>query len=880
MALSLQLGYPDIPLSITNPNVNINDALDNGNPMPFLTFIKLTAISFEPDTLQAYYNYYLKIWNNKTNSKEVDNNSLIVESYREFIRDISLNYTTPEEKQFLSNIDFNDPYDLDVVIGFYGSKLKELALFYNNKRNDVKFNLIRNKLRGTTFGIEKTISELALSYLKTLDDGKILYDWNIIKSKIEIEIEELYDTYPLYFNQTPDSKIYDKKDLDYGYNIFLKDNTTIISTILSGMSLSSLQMKEIDQLLDNKRLLTEKYMSTDFYYLSTGNTITDFVSGQLFKAKNPSGNLQNRDYPTTASTQQSAYLEPHRARGFFIPSKVSIIFIDGKTSSFQINTANLSPNSLYYFPDPSIIGSNGEVLTFIVDDSALKRNYSSGNIANQPYSHPNDTKYYGYVSKIDQNTEKYLDLVFDAGFIKDIKTDIYSNLFGLFKNDHRFRQTIQTNTTPVSIDLLLNGYNFYDETFGEEYNFNFTTENLSSYGETIRTGLSTNTAALSTPYVDYTLFLGYFTPFRTPIAFTDPNLITHYQILEGAYITAGPDPVSTDSPSFSASTDSFYFSDLLDGGIYSIGPPIVRALSSLSADFTKTTRTSAIEVIDGGIFVAYPDLDFNIVTSNYKYDDTVYNTTQTNISTFPIIDSYELDGKLMIKNSSTREVNTLLTTLPYIQTNHLSSTLIELANNVINFELVVDILIIETPHYLTIDKIVCENGNFVDPKAGSYNIEHSTGNFDKISNRFKIDRYVYFCKMNTLSGNTIIYPEIYIFDTINFKSTLLFPRSPLDVTDFFSISGGGVSYIAAEFPTLTHNSRNNIFNISFLMKDQNNMPRLHEMDFQISSGVEFLSHTINNMASDHISNDLSTLSNLNIVLSSASPLNILDELII
>ena len=47
-----------------------------------------------------------------------------------------------------------------------------------------------------------------------------------------------------------------------------------------------------------------------------------------------------------------------------------------KMKNFKFNYDNLSPNTLYFFPDPSLIGINGDVLIFNVDDSYLKKNAS------------------------------------------------------------------------------------------------------------------------------------------------------------------------------------------------------------------------------------------------------------------------------------------------------------------------------------------------------------------------------------------------------------------------------------------------------------------------------------------------------------------------
>jgi hypothetical protein len=186
MALTLQIGFPDVPKSITNQSVNRHDALDVSSPMSFLQFIKLIIVSFDPDTTQSYYNYYVKNWNSLNFSKESSEQSLIVEKYREFLQDIIIQYTTLEEKKFLSNVDFNDPLDLDVVLGFYSKKLIEICAFYNEKRTAIKFSNIKNKMVGSNYGSIRTIYDLSLSYLKTLDDSKMLIDFDEIVSKFSI----------------------------------------------------------------------------------------------------------------------------------------------------------------------------------------------------------------------------------------------------------------------------------------------------------------------------------------------------------------------------------------------------------------------------------------------------------------------------------------------------------------------------------------------------------------------------------------------------------------------------------------------------------------------------------------------------------------------
>jgi hypothetical protein len=880
MALSPQLGFPDVPKSVTNPKVFKRDALDVGSPIPLLTFIKIINVTFEPDSLQKYYNFYVKAWNSISKSKKGGEHDQIIDRYREFLKDISLNYTTLEEKEFLSNIDFNDPYDLDISIGFYGKKLREIVSFYNNKRNDVKFNITRNKLRGSNFGLEKSITELTLSYLTSLDDNKILYDYDDIKLKLEVEIDELYDNHQYYFNQASDTSVYDYKDLDYGLNIFLKEDPTLISELFSGLSEDLKNIKEVDELFENKRKLTSKYIATDFYYMATGETTTDFISGKLLDSISPASNFFNRDYPTTASTAADQLITK-RDQGFFTPHNVSILLVDGERSSFSFNLSNLAPNSLYFFPDPNIVGANGDILTFMVDDTSLKRNGSSDSARNQPYTDGNDSKYYGYVSRIEPIRSKYLDSIFDSGYIKDQKRDIYGNLFGLFINDGKFYKNIEFVPETNKTSLILNGHKFYDDVYNEGFSFNYLTEDSSTFNETIRSGLSTNTGNLSGGDVDYTIFLGTFNNYQIPTPPTDENLITSYNIVEGGYILNDDipydDAVSSNLSSFETSTGSFYYTTLREFALHTAAP-LQRALldpsyPSLTGDLTEFIRSSA--VVDGGFLGNPLKFELPFTFTNYMYDESFTNITEFEPENVP-----DFTNNLYIRNTSSRNVATILNTLPYLTSKYTSDIVSEMDGSINNYDLVNDNLFLETTNYLTINKLIMEDGEFIDPRTPAIYRDHSLGDFDKISNRYKVGNFVYYCKMQALStsdNNFTLYPEIYKFDLVYFENTPIFTLSDIDV-DLFKVHGNNIRNTFCDAPKITYSSRNNIFNISVLLKDQNNQPTLHSYDYHLAPNVTMLDHKITYFGNDGYSNifDATELTTFNIFLSSA-PITTLDE---
>jgi hypothetical protein len=708
-----------------------------------------------------------------------------------------------------------------------------------------------------------------MSYLKSLDDAKILIDLEDISDKFSVDIDELYDTYPTYFDNPPNDRVYDYKDLDYGKNVFLRNNESLISEIFSSSSEEIKKIKEVDELFDNKRRLTAKYSYSDYYYLETGSTVSEIISGKLFEADNPILNFLNRYYPTTASTEHPEYLKTHREVGFFRPSKVSIVVIDGIQKGFEFDKTKLSPNTLYFFPDPHLIGKNGDIIIFTVDDSYLKKNPTSGKAYNEPNSFEYDSKYYGYVSKIDQNSQKYLDDLYNYGIIADSKHDIYGNTYALFKSgimrsgvssgnsNPNSPTTINTtgNTLTPKYSIILDGYKYYDNFFGEGFSFDYTVEDLTTFSELKRTGITINGNGF-TSIPTTTLYLGTFgssisngqsfVTYPQPTTPTSQELTPVYEILEGGFITKNnntlyPDPVSSDLSAFEVSTDSFYYTDLIEGGIYSSSQRALLDISfpTLSARFVNYNRDT-VNSVDGEKFGVY--FDRTTTYSNpYAYSDTVSAYTKIQPE-----QSYTVDNVVMVKNSFTRETKNLMDALPYLNTRYPNTVVNELNSNIYEIDSIQDTLFLKTDHYLTMDKILFKDGNFVDPKNALNYITHNQNEFDHISNRLKVNTTVYVCKIALLSSETpksfTLYPIIYKFNTNEHIKTIILNKNIENVTNSFQISSNNIRYVTVNDIFMTHNTKNDIFSISFLVKDQNYVSKLHTMDYYLHPDPIFISH--------------------------------------
>lgn len=269
------LGFPPVPFSITNINVDRRFAKDITNPFSLLEFIKTVANLVESNNVTAYYSHYITTWNNFKNKKTSTSNTLIVEGYRSFVKDLTLNYNSEAENKFLSTIDYSDPYDLDVAMKFIAAKIKSIADYYRTKREEVKLEPIRKKYKASTKGFISSIKEKIVEFLTNNADQTVISNIDTIASNLNVNVDPLYDAETGYFNKQPNQDVYGQYDRDYNEDIFLKNNVELVAKVFAGLSTANQNSQEVYGVLDNKRELTKKYMGTDFFYISATPVISN-----------------------------------------------------------------------------------------------------------------------------------------------------------------------------------------------------------------------------------------------------------------------------------------------------------------------------------------------------------------------------------------------------------------------------------------------------------------------------------------------------------------------------------------------------------------------------------------------------------------------------
>ena len=881
-------GYPEVPQSITNNNVLEVNALDRNQAFSLLEFIKVVNASYEPATLQEYYSIYLNTWNKKNNNKNISNKNLIIDRYKDFLKEVTINFSNQTEKKFLQYLDFDDNNDIAIAISFFSKKLREIIEYYRLERVNLNNASNKVKTKSSNFNVVKSAYSTVLNFLENREDASIDYNLNSIKENINITLTEYFDVYTSYFNQEPDERDYGKHFLSYSSedlptdNIFLTNNTNLIAEVFNGYSETLKLYLEADSIFDNKRSLTEKYIGTDFYYISSNST-GEFVYDILIKADKPYSDFLNQEYPSTASVFANK-ISTKREVGFFKPTNTGINVIQAPAIDFELNK-QYDPDSLYIFPDPKVFTNNQDILVFNIEPGDFFKNVTSGVAKLQPNTTREDTSYLGYSSKFeDRNERSDLAFLFNEGYIDDSKKDLFGNVFGLVKDNNYFRDNLTVKNPKTVKNLILNGYQFYDTLYNEGFNFNYDTVDTSTYTETFRSGLSSFTNGLTAsetspffPTSAYNIFFRYFCPYEELIDPTTTNVdfirqdVETAGVIDGAYFMKTeseflPDPISSDLSAFSDSTQQFYFSDLIEGGVAKLSSAdtpeletlIQRALKDDTDTFTEsltgnfsinlqlTSLNSSYARYEGGRFTDKLNFEYNFLPESYSYDDTVYEVTTTVTNTSATFDKFEtkdLEGKIYVKNSSTNTSGEIFDLLPYLSSKYNTSIVNDISSNVINFDLMYDTLFIQTSSYFVVEQLNFEDNQFKDPFTDSISLSVNTNNFDKISNRFKKDLNVYYYKLkveeDTTDTKTLsVYPEIYEYSYVSRTNTKIFPKNNTQLQsniNRFVLSGYDVLFNKSDTPRITYRGDINAFNLSYLLKDQNLSPVIATHNFFIDS---------------------------------------------
>jgi hypothetical protein len=174
-----------------------------------------------------------------------------------------------------------------------------------------------------------------------------------------------------------------------------------------------------------------------------------------------------------------------------------------------------------------------------------------------------------------------------------------------------------------------------------------------------------------------------------------------------------------------------------------------------------------------------------------------------------------------------------------MQSKYPQSVYQNLTAGILNFDMGYNNIILQSSNYLVCDKISVINGVFTNPKTANIITSYNNDLFNSISNRYKVNNNIYFATLSTYgipdTSTAFVYPIINKLDLDTFKLQQIFPDTAISNYEAdFKITTDGVLYVQADSPHLTYNTDLDMFNISYVLKDQNKLPYLFNVNFRDS----------------------------------------------
>ena len=220
------MDFSFLPDSIVN---GAQSPKDWDSPYSFLAFVQYKNFSNRDVNEELkIYQTYINTWASNKKLKKYDEDLLVRNAYINLLREITLNFSTEEEKRFILNADFNDDSDLDIIIPFFIQKLKQVCFYYRDKRKDVKDSIIKYNLKGSNFGVETIVKKIINEYVQSEFNTNTRY-LSSFYGNFDVVIFEKYSDSDVFYDKTKNSDHTITNKIDP--NIFINIKKSIIDTI-------------------------------------------------------------------------------------------------------------------------------------------------------------------------------------------------------------------------------------------------------------------------------------------------------------------------------------------------------------------------------------------------------------------------------------------------------------------------------------------------------------------------------------------------------------------------------------------------------------------------------------------------------------------------
>lgn len=202
--------------TLSNPT-SLTTGEDSSAPFSFQDW-KARNNNITPGDQAKQYDAYLRNWYATRTVQNTAALTYVKTYYKTFLQSLGIAPRTAAEQELFGYVDFSRDVSIQAAIAGYARRLKDIAVYISNKRNDIYYSKLKNNLTGTGTSLERMFySYLLTAFTRKLSpDGIISTSFVIadpdiltslpylstINNSFNIQIEEIYDT-TNYFDQDP-----------------------------------------------------------------------------------------------------------------------------------------------------------------------------------------------------------------------------------------------------------------------------------------------------------------------------------------------------------------------------------------------------------------------------------------------------------------------------------------------------------------------------------------------------------------------------------------------------------------------------------------------------------------------------------------------------
>ena len=156
------------------------------------------------------YNQYLTSWHQNTYSVS-DTVKQVQDDYYALLTELSVAFSTPEEAAWFATLDITNDIDLEEAIPIFTKKLKEIAIYFVNKRDAIKKAKLKYNMVGSRNALKRLFYEYLLKAFTQRDyvlniPEQTTYntfpELSAVRDGFQIFVEDLYDD-TSYFDKDP-----------------------------------------------------------------------------------------------------------------------------------------------------------------------------------------------------------------------------------------------------------------------------------------------------------------------------------------------------------------------------------------------------------------------------------------------------------------------------------------------------------------------------------------------------------------------------------------------------------------------------------------------------------------------------------------------------